>query len=73
MDGNIPQVQGLIEAAKEGEGIIRYMVITKHGWLWTYHKGDIVEFYGTTSTGECRSKELADAIRARCKQTTNEP
>jgi len=56
----------LVHAVSTGTPDVRYMVETKHGALWTFSRGDRVEFYGSGGTGDFRNQELADAIRERC-------
>lgn len=68
---NTPQVCELLEAAKadESEPQVQFRLYTSLGVFYAQQNaGDLVYVQLRDSTGELRNQELADIIRAKCRQ-----
>ncbi len=69
---NIPQVWELLEAAMADESNphVQFRLYTSLGVFYTQQNaGDLVYVQLRDSTGELRNQELADIIRAKCRQS----
>lgn len=68
---NVPQVLELIEAASDDASRpqVQFRLYTRLGVFYTQQwDGDRVYAQFHDSSGELRNKELADIIRAKCRQ-----
>jgi hypothetical protein len=70
---NVPQVWEIIEAANEGgECHIRFSLQNRLGIFFAAHEGPYVQCQTYAGSFESKNQELADIIRAKCKEVMRE-